>query len=131
MTQEIIIPVCLILFSVFVGWVQRTKAKSDKAEIKEVIEVDLKAYMIPIEKRMKEVEQTNQYLRTGVQRLETSNEVEKERSKSMIEALNRNSDLFEKFTNKIEDMFEKQESKNRENFLLIFEKLEKKQDRKT
>lgn len=130
MEKEIVIPICLILFSLFVGWIQRIKAKSDKAEMKELIEVEKKAFMKPVEKRIKEIEQTCHFLQNGIQRLETDKEVEKERSKSMIEALNRNSDLFEKFTNKIEDMFEKQESKTRENFLLIFDKLEKKQDRK-
>ena len=130
MEKEIVIPICLILFSLFVGWVLRIKARSDKTEIKELIEAEQKAFMEPVEKRMKEIEQTCHFLQSGIQRLETDKEVEKERSKAMIDALNRNSELFEKFTTKIEAIIEKQDSKYRDNFLLIFDKLEKKQDRK-
>jgi len=106
------------------------KAKADKADVVTIIDDELKGKMKPVDKRLKDVEQTQSFLKTGLQRLETNSEVEKERNKAMIEALNRNSDLFEKFTTKIEALFEKQDDKNRDNFKLIFDRLDKKADKK-
>ena len=125
MTKEIIIPVCLFIFTSLVAWVLRIKAKADKAEIKDIIAVELKVTMRPLEAKVEDVERTSGYLKAAVNSLETNNKVWEEKFKAILEAMERHSDSLEKFSHKIEEMIERQDDKSSEKFLLVFDKIEK------
>jgi len=112
--KDIIIPVCLFIFTSIVGGILHWKSKADKAEIKEVINIELK----PLEDKMEAVQES-------VRTLETKREVSDEKFNNLLEAIGRNNEI----SRDIKNMIEKHDTKNRESFLSIFKILEKKQDK--
>jgi len=116
--KDYILPICITVFNcLFLGlvaWVVRIKAKSDKAEMKEVVEAEIK----PIVDKMEMTEDR-------VRNLETKNEVDDLRFDNLLEAIVRNNDL----SKDIKRMIEKHDTQNRASFISIFKILEKKQDK--
>jgi hypothetical protein len=117
--KDYIVPACLTVFNfLFVGlitWFIKVKAKSDKADVENIVEVivdeRLKAKMKPVEKDLKEIKQT-------VQLLQTSHQVSQANFNNLIDVLT-----------ELKEDVKTSRKENRENFLLIFGKLETKKDK--
>jgi len=112
--KEIIIPVSLFVFTSIVGGILHWKSRADKAEMKEVISIEIK----PLEDKMEAVQES-------VRTLETKREVSDEKFNNLLDAIGRNNEI----SRDIKKMIEKHDTKNRESFLSIFKILEKKQDK--
>jgi hypothetical protein len=121
--SDFIVPIGLFVFTSFVGAVLHWKSRADKAEIKDIIDLELKGRMIPIDKRLSDIERTNNYLQAAVRAIETNGKVADEKFINLIDAMDRYGDSLNKFSEKMEKLIERQDSKSRENFLLVFEKI--------
>jgi len=85
--KEFIIPGCLAVFSLFIGWIVRIKAKADKADIETVFDEKIKGTMKPVSERIIKLEETNEYFTQAINSIELYNKLAEERSKNNNQAL--------------------------------------------
>ena len=112
--KEYVVPICLTVFNVLflglISWIVKVKAKSDKADVEKIVDKKIKHEMKTYEDDIREIKQTTHFLQTAVSKIETSQEVDKEKFNNLIE------------------LIKTSRQENRENFILIFDKLDKTKD---
>ena len=85
--KDFIVPGCLAVFTIVIGWIGRIKAKAEKADIEAVFDEKIKVTMKPVSERIEKLEETTQYFTKAINSIEIYNKLAEDRAKTNNENL--------------------------------------------
>jgi len=90
--KEFIVPGCLAIFTLFIGWIGRIKAKSDKADVEKIVKDEL----ISTNKEIEELKKKQEFFKNAIQEITRYNELAAEKSKNTRKNIQETLDRQEK-----------------------------------
>ena len=90
----------------------KVQAKADRADVEKIVDKKIKQEMKPLEQDIREIKQTTHFLQTAVGKMESERENDKENRQSLTK------------------LIETLRTESNDHFILILNKLDKKQDKK-
>jgi len=76
--KDFIVPGCLAAFTIFIGWVGRIKAKSDKSDVEKIVKDEL----IATNEEIESLKKTQEFFTVAIQEITKYNELAAEKSKN-------------------------------------------------
>lgn len=125
MTKEIIIPVCLFIFTSVVGYVIRLKSKADKADVIKIIDDELKGKMNPLDEKVKDLEKICDSNKDKITSLESDNRDIKTRFEMIMSMLESIPATNEEHYKRIEKLISMQDINNKDRFKSLEKRLDK------
>lgn len=95
--KDFIVPGCLAAFTIFIGWVGRIKAKSDKSDVEKIVKDEL----ISTNKEIEALKKKQEFFTIAIQEITKYNELAAEKSKNtrrnIQDTLDRQETTFKNF----------------------------------